>query len=126
RELSVIVARTRDDQAVTWPVAQNQHRNGILDVSIVPARISEELAAEARRIALGVAHALDYVGVLCVEMFVRDDGSLLVNEIAPRPHNSGHYSIDACVTSQFEQQVRVLAGLPLGAPTQVRPAVMVN
>jgi 5-(carboxyamino)imidazole ribonucleotide synthase len=126
RELSVIVARTGDDEAVTWPVAENQHCNGILDLSIVPARIPEEQASEARRIALSVARALDYVGVLCVEMFVCDDGSLLVNEIAPRPHNSGHYSIDACVTSQFEQQVRVLAGLPLGAPTQVRPAVMVN
>jgi 5-(carboxyamino)imidazole ribonucleotide synthase len=126
RELSVIVARTAGDEAVTWPVAENQHRDGILDLSIVPARIAEEQASEARRIALGVARALDYVGVLCVEMFVRDDGSLLVNEIAPRPHNSGHYSIDACVTSQFEQQVRVLAGLPLGAPEQVRPAVMVN
>jgi 5-(carboxyamino)imidazole ribonucleotide synthase len=126
REVSVIVARNEAGATATWPVAENQHRDGILDVSIVPARISPELAARARDIATRVAAALDYRGVLCVELFVTRSGDLLVNEIAPRPHNSGHYTIDACVTSQFEQQARVLAGLPLGATNQHTPAVMVN
>jgi len=125
-EISVIVARNEHDAAATWPVAENVHRDGILDVSIVPARVSAELTARARDIATGVATALDYRGVLCVEIFVTGDGALLVNEIAPRPHNSGHYTIDACVTSQFEQQARVLADLPLGATRQHTPAVMVN
>jgi len=125
-EISVIVARNEHDEAATWPVAENVHRDGILDVSIVPARVSQELTARAREIATGVATALDYRGVLCVEMFITGDGALLVNEIAPRPHNSGHYTIDACVTSQFEQQARVLADLPLGATRQHTPAVMVN
>ena len=125
-EVSVIVARNEAGATLTWPVAENRHRDGILDVSIVPARVSDTLAAAARAIATGVAEKLDYRGVLCVEMFVSDDAELLVNEIAPRPHNSGHYTIDACVTSQFEQQARVLAGLPLGATAQHVPAVMVN
>jgi len=101
-------------------------RDGILAVSIVPARIDAALAERARAVAHAIADALDYRGVLCVEMFVARDGALLVNEIAPRPHNSGHYTIDACVTSQFEQQARVLAGLPLGDTRQHVPAVMVN
>jgi 5-(carboxyamino)imidazole ribonucleotide synthase len=125
-EVSVIVARNERGEATTWPVSENRHRDGILDVSIVPARVSPDLANRAREIATGVAAALDYRGVLCVELFVARDGALLVNEIAPRPHNSGHYSIDACVTSQFEQQARVLAGLPLGDTRQHTPAVMVN
>jgi len=126
RELSVVVARGFDGEVRTFPVAENHHEHGILDVSIVPARVSETLAAQARDIALAIATRLDYRGVLCVEFFVLDDGTLLVNEIAPRPHNSGHYTIDACVTSQFEQQVRVLAGLPLGDTGLHTPAVMVN
>ena len=125
-EISVIVARSEHDEASTWPVAENVHRDGILDVSIVPARVSGELTARARDIATGIATALDYRGVLCVEMFVTGECALLVNEIAPRPHNSGHYTIDACVTSQFEQQARILADLPLGATRQHTPAVMVN
>jgi len=125
-ELSVIVAREDDGHAVTWPVAENRHRDGILDVSIVPARIGSALADEARAVATAIAAGLDYRGVLCVELFVAADGALLVNEIAPRPHNSGHYTIDACVTSQFEQQARILAALPLGDPMQLAPAVMVN
>ena len=125
-EVSVIVARNERGEATTWPVSENRHRDGILDVSIVPARVSPDLARRAREIATGVADALDYRGVLCVELFVARDGALLVNEIAPRPHNSGHYSIDACVTSQFEQQARVLADLPLGDTRQHTPAVMVN
>ena len=125
-EVSVIVARTGNGETSTWPVSENGHRGGILDVSIVPARVPDALAGRAREIATGIAAALDYEGVLCVEMFVTSEGALLVNEIAPRPHNSGHYTIDACVTSQFEQQARVLAGLPLGSPRLHQCAVMVN
>jgi 5-(carboxyamino)imidazole ribonucleotide synthase len=125
-EVSVIVARDEHGEAVAWPVAENLHRDGILDVSIMPARVPAELAARALDTATTIAAKLDYCGVLCVEMFVAGDGALLVNEIAPRPHNSGHWSIDACVTSQFEQQARVLAGLPLGATRAHGPAVMVN
>jgi 5-(carboxyamino)imidazole ribonucleotide synthase len=126
KEVSVVVARGFDGAVRTWPVAENRHVNGILDVSIAPARISATLADQARATAIRVAEQLDYRGVLCVEFFVLRDGSLLVNEIAPRPHNSGHYTIDACVTSQFEQQVRVLCGLPLGDTALHCPAVMVN
>ncbi len=125
-EVSVVVARGFDGCVLTWPVAENQHAHGILDVSIVPARISSTLAEKARAGAVTVASRLDYCGVLCVEFFVLRDGRLLANEIAPRPHNSGHYSIDACITSQFEQQARVLCGLPLGATELHGPAVMVN
>ncbi len=125
-EVSVIVARDEHGSAQTWPVAENMHRDGILDISVVPARIPAALADDARAIALRVATLLDYRGVLCVEMFVDTSGQLLVNEIAPRPHNSGHYTIDACITSQFEQQARVLAALPMGDTRQHTPAVMVN
>ena len=125
-EVSVIVARDDHGRAVTWPVAENLHREGVLDVTVAPARIEVALADEARASALRVASLLDYRGVLCVEMFVDTSGQLLVNEIAPRPHNSGHFTIDACITSQFEQQARVLAGLPMGDTRQHTPAVMVN
>ncbi len=125
-EVSVIVARNERGETATWPVAENRHRDGILDVSVVPARVAPKIADDARDIATRIASALAYRGVLCVEMFVTQDGALLVNEIAPRPHNSGHYTIDACVTSQFEQQARVLADLPLGDTRQHTPAVMVN
>jgi len=125
-ELSVIVARDDAGNLATWPVGENGHRNGILDVSIVPARIGTGVASEARSIATALAAALDYRGVLCVELFIAPGDTLMVNEIAPRPHNSGHYTIDACVTSQFEQQARVLAALPMGDTRQHTPAVMVN
>ena len=125
-EVSVVVARDDTGATVTWPVAENRHRDGILDVSIAPARVDAGLAERAREVATRVAGALDYRGVLCVEMFVTRPGELVVNEMAPRPHNSGHYTIDACATSQFEQQARVLAGLPLGDTVQHTPAVMVN
>ncbi len=114
-EVSVIVARTADGRTVAYPVAENHHAGGILDLTIVPARISVERAAEATALALRIADALDYVGVLAVEMFV-SDGTLLVNELAPRPHNSGHWTLDAAVTSQFAQQVRAVCGLALGSP----------
>ena len=125
RELSVVLARAESGEIAVFPVAENRHAGGILDVSIAPARVPEELQREAASLASRLAQALDYVGVLAVEMFVVG-GRLLLNEIAPRPHNSGHYTIDACRTSQFEQQVRVLCGLPLGDPSQHSPAVMVN
>jgi 5-(carboxyamino)imidazole ribonucleotide synthase len=126
RELSVVLARGADGATACFPVAENTHRDGILDVTIAPARVSARLVDRAQELAIGIARALDYVGVLAVEMFVLADEVLLVNELAPRPHNSGHYTIDACVTDQFEQQVRALCELPLGSPDLLRPAVMVN
>lgn len=125
REVSVVLARSAEGEIAVFPVAENQHANGILDITIAPARIPGRLADEATALASRVATELDYVGVLAVEMFMVG-GRLLLNEIAPRPHNSGHYTIDACRTSQFEQQVRVLCDLPLGDPSQHSPAVMVN
>jgi len=124
-EVSVVLARRDDASVAVFPVAENQHAAGILDITIAPARIDAALAAQAAALATRLAGSLGYVGVLAVEMFVVG-GRLLLNEIAPRPHNSGHYTIDACRTSQFEQQVRVLCGLPLGDPSQHTPAVMVN
>ncbi|MDP3662729.1 MAG: 5-(carboxyamino)imidazole ribonucleotide synthase [Nitrosomonas sp.] len=125
-ELSVVVARGGDGELKIFPVSENQHVNGILDISIVPARISQELAQQAQAIACKIAEKLNYQGVLCVEFFVLQNDELLINEIAPRPHNSGHYSINACITSQFEQQVRTLCGMPLGETAQHSAAVMVN
>lgn len=125
-EVSVVAARGQDGAFVPFACVENQHQHHILDVTIAPARVAPEVAAEAQRLARAVAEALEYVGVLAVEMFVLPDGRVLVNEIAPRPHNSGHYTIDACVSNQFEQQLRAVTGLPLGDPTQHTPAVMVN
>ncbi|HVR53938.1 MAG TPA: 5-(carboxyamino)imidazole ribonucleotide synthase, partial [Pseudorhodoferax sp.] len=127
RECSVIVARGRDGAMVNLPVQHNLHRDGILAVTTVHEGVlPPTLGAQAVAAARAVAEGLAYVGVLCVEFFVLQDGSLVVNEIAPRPHNSGHYSIDACDVSQFELQVRTLAGLPLVAPRQHSPTVMLN
>jgi len=126
RELSVLVARGADGATASFPVNENEHQHGILAATLVPARISPAQAERARATAATIATRLDYVGVLCVEMFELDDGTLLVNEMAPRPHNSGHVTIDACVTSQFGQQVRALAGLPLGDASLQSPAVMLN
>lgn len=125
REVSCIVVRSESGAVSAFPVAENSHRHGILDVSIAPARVAGGLRTEAEEIAAGLAAELDYVGVLGVELFV-SGGRLLVNELAPRPHNSGHYSIDACATNQFEQQVRALCGLPLGDSRPHGAAVMVN
>ncbi len=125
-EISVVVARGFDGLSAAYPVAENVHRGGILAVSTVPARVSQSVAQRATDATLRIAQAMNYVGVLCVEFFVLEDGSLVVNEMAPRPHNSGHYTIDACVSSQFEQQARVMAGLPLGSVRQHEPAVMIN
>ena len=125
-EVSVVAARAADGQTRSFPVSENSHRNGILDVSVVPARVSQAIAGQAEAQAQAVASRLGYCGVLAVEFFVTTNGELLVNEIAPRPHNSGHYTIDACATSQFEQQVRTLCGLPLGETRLLSPVVMVN
>jgi len=124
-EVSVVLARDAVGNVAAFPTVENQHRNGILDVSIAPARGSAEVREQAQELARGVAEKLGYVGTLGVEFFVCN-GRLYVNEMAPRPHNSGHYTIDACVTNQFEQQVRALCGLPLGDPRQHSSAVMVN
>ena len=124
-ELSVVLARDASGNIATFPTAENKHLNGILDISIAPARVSEVLKANAQALAKKLAKQLNYVGVLGVELFVVE-GKLLINEIAPRPHNSGHYTLDACVTNQFEQQVRAITGLPLGSTQQHSDAVMVN
>lgn len=126
-ECSVIVARGADGAAVHLPVQRNLHRGGILAVTEVhPGNLPPAIAAQALAATLSIARGLDYVGVLCAEFFLVHDGRLLLNEIAPRPHNSGHYSLDACDVSQFELQVRALAGLPLSAPRQHSPALMLN
>jgi len=124
-EISVVLARSSEGEIAAFPVTENQHAAGILDLAIAPARIPERLEREATALAARLATELGYVGVLAVELFVVG-GRLFLNEIAPRPHNSGHYTIDACRTSQFEQQVRVLCGLPLGDASQHSPAVMLN
>ena len=125
-EVSVVVARGFDGLQVAYPVSENVHRDGILALSTVPARVSQDVAWRATDATLKIAEVMNYVGVLCVEFFVLSDGSLVVNEMAPRPHNSGHYTIDACVSSQFEQQARAMSGLPLGSVRQLAPSVMVN
>lgn len=126
QEFSVIVVRGQDGQAQSYPCIENQHRHGILDESRVPARISPELDQKARSAALAIAEHLGYQGVLTVEFFLDDRGALYVNEMAPRPHNSGHLSINAADCSQFEQQLRVLCGLALGPCEWRCPAAMVN
>ena len=126
KEISVLVARGADGATVTYPVCENVHRQHILDVTLVPANIAPETAEKARARAVEIAEKLDLVGLLAVEMFLLADGGILINELAPRPHNSGHYSFDASVTSQFEQQLRAVCGLPLGNTDSLRPAAMVN
>jgi 5-(carboxyamino)imidazole ribonucleotide synthase len=126
REVSVVAARGLDGAFAHWGVIANDHARHILDLSVAPAPVTVEVAAEAVRIARGVLEELDAVGVLCVEMFVTGDGRLLVNELAPRPHNSGHLTVDAAVTSQFEQQARAVCGLPLGSTRLHSPAAMAN
>jgi 5-(carboxyamino)imidazole ribonucleotide synthase len=126
-EVSVLAARGADGQSVVYPIAENVHRNGILFTTTVPGpNVSAGSASKAQAAALAIIAQLGYVGVLCIEFFVLQDGSLVVNEMAPRPHNSGHYTIDACITSQFAQQVRAMAKLPLGDVRQHSPAVMLN
>ena len=126
RELSVVAARALDGRVVPYGVIENAHAHHILDVSLAPARVPPDVAREALRIAAAALEALDVVGVLCVELFLTRDGRVLVNELAPRTHNSGHLTIEACATSQFEQQLRAVCGLPLGDPAFIRPAAMAN
>ena len=126
REVSVVAARGVGGELAHWGVIANDHERHILDLSVAPAPVPGEVAAEAVRIARGVLEELDVVGVLCVEMFLTGDGRLLVNELAPRPHNSGHLTVDAAVTSQFEQQARAVCGLPLGSTRLHSPAAMAN
>lgn len=125
-EVSVMVARGADGATATWPVGENVHVNGILHTTVVPASVDASIVADARAAAERIVAALDYVGVMGVECFVTTDGALLVNELAPRPHNSGHWTLDASRTSQFEQQVRIVAGLPLGDTRAESPVAMVN
>ncbi|MEX1110303.1 MAG: 5-(carboxyamino)imidazole ribonucleotide synthase [Chthoniobacterales bacterium] len=125
-EISVVLARGADGSVALFPVCENIHRHHILDVTLAPARLDPAVARRAEELASAVAARLEFTGVLAVEMFVLADGSLLVNEIAPRPHNSGHFSLDACLTDQFEQQLRAVCGLPLGSPELLRPCAMAN
>jgi 5-(carboxyamino)imidazole ribonucleotide synthase len=126
KELSCLVVRDARGRCCTYPVSENTHEHGILRTSMVPALIDPGLEARVRALSTEAVAALDGVGVFCVEWFLLPDGTVLINEIAPRPHNSGHYTLDACLVSQFEQQVRTLCGLPLGEPRLLCPAVMVN
>ncbi len=126
REVSVVAARGQDRTFVHYGVIENEHRRHILDVSIAPARVTSRIQNEAIEIARCVLEKLEVVGVLCVEFFLTRDGKLLINELAPRPHNSGHLTVDANVTSQFEQQLRAVCGLPLGSTERHRPAAMAN
>jgi 5-(carboxyamino)imidazole ribonucleotide synthase len=126
REVSVVAARGGDGAVADFGVFANDHADHVLDVTVAPAPVAPRVAAEAAAIARGVLEALDVVGVLCVEMFLGRDGRLLVNELAPRPHNSGHLTIEAAATSQFEQQLRAVCGLPLGSPALCSPAAMAN
>ena len=125
-EVSVVLARYSDGVTACFPVAENTHVNGILETSVVPAQVEPKLRSQAQDMAIVLANKLQYIGVLGVEMFVSKDDELLINEIAPRPHNSGHYTLDATVTSQFEQQVRVMCGLPAGETTLTTPVAMLN
>ena len=125
-EVSVVLCRSEAGDVDCFPVAQNEHRNGILDLSVAPAALSQKTADEVRQAAHRIADGLDYCGVLAVEFFISTDQQVLVNEMAPRPHNSGHFTIDACETSQFEQQVRMMCGIPAGSSRQHSAVVMWN
>lgn len=126
KEISVIVARGVDGGMATFPVCENAHKNHILDVTSVPARVSTKVETEAAGLARSIAEKIDLVGLLAVEMFLKESGEIVVNELAPRPHNSGHWTIEACATSQFEQQLRAVCGLPLGSTKLLQPAAMAN
>jgi len=126
QEVSVVLCRSHDGDAVCFPIAENVHVNGVLDTSTVPATISSEMEENVRQQAMQLAHGIGYVGVLGVEFFIASDGSVYFNEMAPRPHNSGHYTLDATASCQFEQQVRMLCGLPAGNTTLLSPVTMLN
>jgi 5-(carboxyamino)imidazole ribonucleotide synthase len=126
KEVSVIVARGPDGLMKTFPVCENIHRNHILDITVVPARVPSEVEKSAADLARTIAEKMELIGLLAVEMFLQPDGNLLVNELAPRPHNSGHWTIEGCATSQFEQHLRAVCGLPLGSTAILRPCAMAN
>jgi 5-(carboxyamino)imidazole ribonucleotide synthase len=126
KEISVLVARGADGATAVYPVCENQHAQHILDVTIVPANLSEEAKRHAQRLAETIAEKLELIGLLAVEMFLLPEERILINELAPRPHNSGHFSFDASITSQFEQQLRAVCGLPLGSTDSLAPAAMAN
>ena len=126
KELSIIVARGADGAMATFPACENLHRNHILDITVAPARVEESIARDAAQLARTIVEKLELVGLLAVEMFLKPNGDLIVNEVAPRPHNSGHWTIEGCSTSQFEQHVRAVCGLPLGSTEILRPAAMAN
>jgi 5-(carboxyamino)imidazole ribonucleotide synthase len=126
KEVSVVLCRNQAGEVDCFPLAENQHSNGILDISIAPANLSQEMTAEIIDAATKIAHGLDYCGVLAVEFFISSDNEILINEMAPRPHNSGHYTLDACYTSQFEQQVRMMCGLSAGDSALHTPVAMWN
>jgi 5-(carboxyamino)imidazole ribonucleotide synthase len=126
REISVVLARSENGSITNFPVAENVHVNGILHSTTVPASVSSDQSQRAIQMANKIARGLGYIGTMAVEFFVSTDGDIIANEIAPRPHNSGHYTLDACRTSQFEQQVRMLCGLPAGDCDLITPVVMIN
>ena len=126
KEVSVVLCRNQAGEVNCFPLAENQHSNGILDISIAPANLSQEMTVEIIDAATKIAHGLDYCGVLAVEFFISSDNEILINEMAPRPHNSGHYTLDACYTSQFEQQVRMMCGLSAGDSALHTPVAMWN
>ncbi|MDQ3200125.1 MAG: 5-(carboxyamino)imidazole ribonucleotide synthase [Verrucomicrobiota bacterium] len=126
KEISVIVARDPHGATAIFPACENNHRHHILDLTLAPARVEKTIASAAGELARGVAEKLNLVGLLAVEMFLKGNGELIINELAPRPHNSGHWTIEGCVTSQFEQHVRAVCGLPLGATAILQPTAMVN
>lgn len=126
KEVSILACRSINGEVAVFPVAENVHKNSILDETTVPAKISEESNKEAFEIARECVSAFDAYGMLCIELFVKKDGHILVNELAPRPHNSGHYTIEACYTSQYEQHIRAILGMPLGNPDLIKPVAMKN
>jgi 5-(carboxyamino)imidazole ribonucleotide synthase len=126
KEISIMVARNSHGQIVSFPVSENIHKNNILDMTIVPARISKKVGLKAKKMAEKTIGALKGAGIFGIEMFVTNDEEVILNEIAPRPHNSGHYSIEACSISQFEHHIRAILDLPLSKPQLLTPAVMVN
>lgn len=126
RELSILIVRGMDEQTRVYPLVENEHEEGILRTTFVPAQVPSEIAGRAMALAVQAVEALQGIGVFCLELFHMPNGELLINEVAPRPHNSGHYTLDACSVSQFEQQVRALCGLPLGEARLLKAAAMVN
>ncbi len=126
KEISVIATRAIGGEKVIYPVAYNIHKNNILDTTIAPAGIEDSIELQAKNIANKVMDVFDGVGTFCIEMFIKENGDVLVNEVAPRPHNSGHYTIEGCRVNQFENHIRAIIGLPLGSTALLHPTVMVN